>query len=109
MIVATVEYEELSLRGRTWLDVLRDVTESVVGQVFANEQSHVEVRLRALTDTDQFETPIFFTIDVAEKELHHDPEELAKQFIVAITEQLDLPPFRVWVRRIEGAFVEHGK
>ena len=86
---------------------LRDVTESVVGDVFSEEQDRVEVRMVPFGLHDNTERPLFFTIDVSEDTVHHDLDGLAKQFIVEMKNLIpDLPPFRVWVRRISGSFTE---
>lgn len=109
MILTTIEYQPPSTMPAGYLDLedLRIQVESITGDVFEEEQYRVEVRLRQYGEEDQFERPMFFTIDVAEHALHHDPEKLASQFIVEIKEQIPhLPPFRVWVRVIAGSFTD---
>lgn len=108
MILTTIEYDAAggALRG-LYLEELRNLVESITGSVFEEEQSHVEVRLRPYGEDDQFERSLFFTIDVIERELHHDPDKLGNQFVVEIQEYLpDLPPFRVWVRVFPGSLTE---
>jgi hypothetical protein len=108
MILVTIEYDPDAtiLRGLSLFD-LRDLTESVAGDVFEEEQSHVEVRIRPYTEVDQFERALSFTIDVSEDTVHHDLGASAKQFVVEIKDQMTwLPPFWVWTRRVPGSFVE---
>lgn len=90
---------------RDWQDFAQRL-ESIAGDVFEEELHRVEVRLLSLdADLDIYERPVFFTIDVAEQALHHDPDALAGQFIVGVREQFpDLGPFRVWVRVVHGSF-----
>lgn len=106
MILVTIEYEPLIFTRPVLLD-LRDVSESVAGDVFEEEQSHVEVRVRPYGDHDNNERQLSFTIDVSEDTVHHDLGATAKQFVVEIKDQMAwLPPFWVWARKTPGAFVE---
>lgn len=126
MIVVTVEYDSSLMTDELWrgtyssnelfddiaLVEFRDAAESIVGLVFAEEQDRVDIRIRPFGPFDQFEEPLFITIDVTEDELPFARAEcLAEQFVVHFGTHIDahLPghvPFRVWVRRITGSFTE---
>lgn len=113
MIVVTIEHApSLALEYDT-LGELADACEAIVGLVFAEEQDHVDVRVRYFGAHDRYEEPLFITVDVEDEELIHDPQSLAYQFIVHFGTHLDAytsqhVPFRLWVRRITGSYVESG-
>lgn len=116
MIVVHIDFDATWGKGDEIFDgnalaEMRDATESIVGLVFAEEQERVDIRIRPFGAFDQFEEPLFITIDVTDHEMHHDPEDLCKQFIVHFGAHFDayfsLPlSIRVWVRRISGSFAE---
>lgn len=109
MIIVTVEYDKDSdaLRGVFYTDEITPLCESIAGDVFEEEQSHVEVRVRRYRTNDQHERALSFLIDVSEDTVHHDLDGLARQFVVEIKDQIpNLPPFWVWVRKVPGAFTE---
>lgn len=122
MIIVLVEYDEhFIIHDRLENDPtasvlvlteIRDAIEAITGLTFAEEQSRVDVRLRAFGRFDQYEEPIFITIDVAEDELPQERmQDLSEQFLLHFGTHIDalIPghiPFRLWVRRIPGSFVE---
>lgn len=122
MILVTVEYapgtwwagNDIQLAGEQVSDVLLDLSgniEAIVGLVFAEELDHVDVRFRPFGPHDQYDEPLFITIDVEDEEMHNPPQALADQFGVHLNAVLTAftntnITFRVWVRRIVGAYHE---
>lgn len=107
MIIATIEYAWDQLIEDEDRRDMRERVESIVGDVFEEELVHVEVRMKMLDEDAIYERSLCFTIDVSEDTMHHDPEDLARQFIVEIKDQMPhLPPFWVWVRKVSGSFTE---
>jgi hypothetical protein len=118
MITITIEYEDVHVginEKPTFDDIaLRELSESceaIVGLVFAEELDRVDVRLRPFGPYDQYDEPLFITIDIEEKEMVLNPELTCEQFITHFSTHInaclnDKLPFRVWVRRISGSFAE---
>lgn len=119
MIIVHIDFdpEERAFVGQRASDMtdalreMRDATESIVGLVFSEQQERVDVRIRPFGAFDQFEEPLFVTIDVDDREMHHAPEDLCKQFMAHFSAHFDAYfshriPIRVWVRRITGSFAE---
>lgn len=92
------------------LDV-RDRTESIVGGVFEEELDSVDVALECFGPDDDHSTDLFFTVEIAEVDVHHDLRDLTDQLIAQLEsylqESMERPThFRVWVQRIQGQVAE---
>lgn len=122
MIVVTIEHapsnwwagnevQLVSEEAHFVLSELSDNIEAITGLVFSEELDRVDVRVRPFGPYDQYDEPLFITIDVEEEEMHNPPQALADQFGVHLNQVLTAITnknitFRVWVRRIVGAYHE---
>lgn len=134
MIVVTLEYdqnflEELlesdgALDGNAALDWVlqefRDSVEAIVGLVFQEALDRVDVRIKAFGPYDEYEEPVFITVDfdtqnlpprLGDLELYEGAKRMCQEFLAHFGTHIDayLPEhirFRVWVRRINGSFAE---
>jgi hypothetical protein len=111
MIRVTIERRGSQFKEEMFTDIC-NVTEAIAGSVFEEEQSSIDVICpEPFGIFDIREDDLFITVEIDEKDIHHDLKVLTEQFTTQVdnflTQQFSQHvPFRVWVQRIAGEFKE---